>query len=240
MGEIVINEIYGPVLQGEGATRGRPAAFVRLGRCNLACKWCDTPYTWDWKGANGQAYTPAKELKRMSVEDVVEIVQGIRADRVIISGGEPMLQQKALAEFILCLPTHSFEIETAGTRMPTPLFLGTRATVIGRKISYNVSPKLENSGNKKLTRYKPAVLKALRDRGARFKFVVNDKVDLEEVDEIVKEIAIERSRIWIMPEGVHVEEVIARARLIEPAVLDRGWNLTLRDHVLLHGDRRGV
>ena len=33
-------------LQGEGPSQGKPCAFVRLSRCNLACVWCDTAYTW--------------------------------------------------------------------------------------------------------------------------------------------------------------------------------------------------
>ena len=39
-------------LQGEGPSQGRPCAFVRLSRCNLACVWCDTAYTWRFEGDN--------------------------------------------------------------------------------------------------------------------------------------------------------------------------------------------
>ena len=31
-------------LQGEGWNTGMPAVFIRLGKCNLACNWCDTDY----------------------------------------------------------------------------------------------------------------------------------------------------------------------------------------------------
>lgn len=39
-------------LQGEGASIGRPSVFLRLSRCNLACQWCDTAYTWRFEGDN--------------------------------------------------------------------------------------------------------------------------------------------------------------------------------------------
>ena len=34
-------------IQGEGATAGLPAVFVRLQGCTVGCGWCDTKYSWD-------------------------------------------------------------------------------------------------------------------------------------------------------------------------------------------------
>ena len=45
-----VNEIFGPTIQGEGKSAGMQAMFLRTSLCNLACDWCDTPQTWNWKG----------------------------------------------------------------------------------------------------------------------------------------------------------------------------------------------
>ena len=46
------NRKYSPRCRGEGPSAGRPSVFIRLSRCNLACVWCDTAYTWRFIGDN--------------------------------------------------------------------------------------------------------------------------------------------------------------------------------------------
>src|SRR3954451_15026034 len=81
--ELVVSEIFGPTFQGEGPSIGRRCGFVRLGRCNLACTWCDTKYTWDWS-----QYDPSVELHRRSVDDIVDAVAAMDVPMVVITGGE--------------------------------------------------------------------------------------------------------------------------------------------------------
>ena len=71
-----------------------------------------------------------------------------------------------------------------------------------------------------------------------FKFVVTDPVELDEVATIADECGL--TDIWIMPEGTDAETLTARQRALAPAVLERGWNLTTRLHILLWGAKRGV
>lgn len=216
-------------MQGEGPSLGRRAGFVRLGRCNLACTWCDTPYTWRWSD-----HDPRVELSVRSVDEVVAQVEAMRVPLVVITGGEPLLQQRALASLLERLRSsgHEIEVETAGTIPPAP-------EVVGLVDRFNVSPKLANSGNPVERRYRPDVLRAFRATGtSAFKFVAAGPDDLDEVERIVRECGL--ANVWIMPEGITPADVIDRGRLLAEPVARRGWNLTTRLHILLWGDRRGV
>ena len=76
---LTINEIFHSI-QGESTHAGRRCVFVRLTACDLRCTWCDTPY----------AFT---EGRKMSVDEVVQQVDGFGCDVVEITGGEPLLQK---------------------------------------------------------------------------------------------------------------------------------------------------
>ena len=86
-----VAELFGPTFQGEGPTIGQRALFVRLSGCNLDCSWCDTPYTWDWN-----RFDQAQESRDTPVTEVVDWVLAHDADLVIITGGEPLIQQRRL------------------------------------------------------------------------------------------------------------------------------------------------
>ena len=67
--------------QGEGAQTGRPAVFVRLGGCNLACPWCDTDFR------HAETLTVPAILQRVDA-----LAEGVRS--VIVTGGEPMIHEE--------------------------------------------------------------------------------------------------------------------------------------------------
>lgn len=225
---LIVSEVFGPTFQGEGPSAGRRAGFVRLGRCNLDCAWCDTPYTWDWA-----RYDPARELRRMPVADIIGQLELMAPEIVVVTGGEPLLQQRRLATLVAGCVERGWpvEVETNGTRAPEDALARTVAR-------WNVSPKLANSGVAEADRIKPEALAALRATGrAAFKFVVAGEADLDEVAALVD--AHDLRPTWVMPEGTDAATVLARARTLADPVISRGWNLTPRLHVLLWGDERG-
>src|SRR5690348_2658708 len=98
--ELLVNEIFGPTIQGEGPHTGRPCAFIRLAICPLHCSWCDTPYTWAFTEAKAQThqlhqvFNQADEVHSMTVPTIVDRVLSKLGNgrMVVISGGEPLAQ----------------------------------------------------------------------------------------------------------------------------------------------------
>jgi 7-carboxy-7-deazaguanine synthase len=226
--ELIVAEVFGPTFQGEGPSIGRRAGFVRLGRCNLDCSWCDTPYTWDW-----ERFDPSVELRRVPVATIVDQLGAMQPDIVVVTGGEPLLQQRRLPRLVESCAERGWpvEVETNGTRVPSDAL----AALVAR---WNVSPKIANSGVPEDRRIHPGALAALLATGrASFKFVVAAASELDEVSALVD--AHRLAPVWIMPEGTDAATVLERARDLAGPVLERGWNLTPRLHVLLWGDERG-
>lgn len=74
----VMEEFYS--IQGEGYHTGKAAYFIRLGGCDVGCKWCDVKESWN------PAIHPVK-----SIEDIVKKVLSYPAKSVVVTGGEPLL-----------------------------------------------------------------------------------------------------------------------------------------------------
>lgn len=236
---LFVNEVFGPTLQGEGPSLGRPAVFLRLAGCNLHCSWCDTKYTWDW--AN---YDKAVEVHPMTPDDVaVELVAHRPAGDqplLVVSGGEPMLQQAALGDLANRLNGYfRIEVETAGTMAPTdPQWDGW----VSR---YVVSPKLAHSGNDPAKALRTGALRAFAERarmfgGVAFKFVCAEPADLDEVAALINVAGLDGAPVYIMPEGTDPATLSTRLADLADAVIARGWYLTPRLHIALWGQKRGV
>jgi len=124
---LLINEVFYS-LQGEGENTGRAAVFIRLAKCNLACKFCDTEF---------EAFTkrPVEDIANR-VRSMVPVIPSSSLGEpgspavspewmpkllrelnplVILTGGEPGLQN--CGPLIAVLQSSGFRvcIETGGT-----------------------------------------------------------------------------------------------------------------------------
>ncbi len=94
-----IVEIFHSV-QGEGYHSGVPSIFVRFGRCNLKCSWCDTDF---------------EEYENKDLIDIVREIEKFNCKNIIFTGGEPALQDLEPIIKKLRPKGYQFSIETNGT-----------------------------------------------------------------------------------------------------------------------------
>ena len=217
-------------IQGEGISAGTPTVFLRLSTCNLACSWCDTKYTWDWK-----RYDINKELVRLTRDDVEKQILSFKCPHLVITGGEPLLQQEELVPLAVSLKNRGYycEVETNGTLIPAP-------KMVESVSQWNVSPKINTSGNNRIKRENPEALHLFKDmENAYFKFVIVKPEDVEEVNQIVSNYHISTERVFLMPEGTTSQTVHERSLWLTEACARLGFRFTTRLHILLWGDERG-
>lgn len=215
-------------IQGEGASIGKSAVFLRLHFCNLACSWCDTKYTWDTRKKEFW-----QESQDWTTDEAVRRITQFPANRLVITGGEPLLQQKGIERVVQKLDGWSTEIETNGTIAP--------GAYLAENAQFNVSPKLAHSGIPLARRLKPDVLRAFNSLPlTTFKFVAREASDFAEIDQVVAECGLDADKMIIMPEGTTNEALAEHGLAIVEPVKERGWRMLPRFHVLLWGNQRGI
>ena len=223
-----VNEMF-YTLQGEGITAGRPALFIRLQGCNLTCDWCDTKFTWH--------KDHLEKGKKLSIDDLYSILRSEypQANRIIWTGGEPLLQQKQILECIKGMAPkilRMHEIETNGTvRIDDEL--ARRLALI------NISPKLKSSGAKVSSHQKQAFKQLARYNNTIWKFVVKSVRDIQEIVEDY-EIAydLKPMQIYLMGEGVTTASQLTKMLWIFEECKKYGWNYSPRLQVLAYNDER--
>ncbi len=207
-------------IQGEGATAGTPAVFIRLQGCSVGCRWCDTKYSWDPEAG-----------REVPLSELVEEASAFPCRRSVITGGEP-LESSLFVPLVEALKGRGFtlEVETSGTLPPPPVPVD----------QWNVSVKLAGSGVPEAKRINPEAIREFLRLGAWWKFVVVDTADVAEVLRLAERFAIPPERILLMPEGVRPEEILERSPWVMEECKRYGFRYSPRLHILLWGAKRGV
>lgn len=111
-GRLLVHSLFATI-QGEGPDVGMPALFMRLTSCNLRCFWCDTEFS------TGTWYD-LSELKTW-------IKNFANHYTIVITGGEPLLQN--IVPFVVAANYLGFSvsIETTGTMYVDGLYRVFRA-----------------------------------------------------------------------------------------------------------------
>lgn len=227
MPTLVIAGVVGPTLHAQGASAGRRCSVIQMGGCNLACSWCDSAFTWD-----SSRYDLTRELAHWPVEEVAAHALACEPAVVVISGGEPLLQQQTEAWVLMldALAGNEIGVETNGTLAPTSDTL--------RRVSWvTVSPKLAHSGDPAWARIDGEVLAGWGQLAQQFdidfSFVVRDISDVATISTLVTLHGLPPWRVWVTPEGTTAVTVVNRLREVSDAVLAAGFNVSPRINVLV-------
>ncbi len=227
-------------VQGEGDSLGSPATFIRLHFCNLRCSWCDSWYT--WHTGTEEYYKEPFDLTYEELEESIKKAQqdkGLKAkvNKIVFTGGEPMIQQDKIEAFLLKYPYYKSEIETNGTLMPS---VGIFKLAREGRVKFNCSPKLSNSNNGE-NAINIKVLESLSTIPSTiFKFVCSSA---EDIDYIIRHFSTPEnfSQITIMPEGVTKEENAVVYERIIGKIIEEGLRTTPRlQNICFDGSKRGV
>lgn len=230
---MLIAEIFHS-LQGEGELTGVPSVFIRTSGCNLRCNWCDTPYA-SWQ----------PEGRQMGVDEILAEVRQHPAQHAVLTGGEPMLA-KEIHRLAAALKKSGYHItiETAATIAPEGIACDLAS----------LSPKLKNSApdarlddtwrqKHEQLRWQPEVVRAWLGRyGFQLKFVVAQPADVDEIEVMLAQLGgdIPRAKVLLMPEGVTVGALRAKAGWLGELCKARGYRYASRLHIELYGNTRGT
>ena len=90
-------------IQGEGVHSGCPSYFIRLAGCDVGCVWCDVKESWN-----------AEEHPLLTVEELIADVISAGANRVIVTGGEPLMHDLTALTTGLRARAIAVHLETSG------------------------------------------------------------------------------------------------------------------------------
>lgn len=229
-------------IQGEGKYIGYPSVFIRTSGCNLRCSWknldgsttiCDTPHT---------SFKPEESVK-VTVDKAIDLICQHKCDKVVVTGGEPYMQ-KEIVELINRLHDMGkhVTVETNGT-----LFRESKADFV------SISQKLSSSSNGEFAdrheknRFNIESLSNFISKSPDYqlKFVVNTVDDIEEIQDLVKQLEIRtglsvNDKVWLMPQGIENRQFDEKLVQLVDICKENSWKLTDRFHVRIWGHMRGV
>jgi 7-carboxy-7-deazaguanine synthase len=241
---ILVSEIFGTTIQGEGPLAGMPTVFIRTGGCDFHCSWCDSLHAVEIKNR--------AEWEEMSPDDIWDKVLTISRGfplLISLSGGNPALQPLEKLLDLGHADDYTFALETQGTIAKSWF----------SKLDYLIlSPKPPSSG---MTFNRFKLDNCLHLAGDRpqlaLKVVVFDEKDYEFARDVAAQFpalpcylqagtpqvteqifADDASRYRYL-----VAKIVERTRwLIEQVKADHWYSVrvSFQQHVILWGDQRGV
>jgi len=230
-------------LQGEGVTTGVPAVFLRLGGCNLICGGKGTQKDKElhngatWRCDTIEVWMKSQAVQFKEILDTQLMTKLHNGAHLIVTGGEPLLHMDRLVEYLQYLHSRVnglyVEIETNGTITPT--------TALSKVVKqFNVSPKLQNSGNSYSEMRNVTALQTLSlYDNTWFKFVVSEPSDWAEIATMYGAY-MRRDQIILMPAGETQAELAVTLPIVAMLCKDVALRMCSRMHIEIWNKKTGV
>jgi len=238
MNDIILSEKPFISFQGEGKTQGKHSLFIRFSNCNLNCSICDSKFTWRGKETYILKYDKLKEFM-------------LKVDNVVITGGEPLLQEnlKSVIEIITYFDSKNYEIETSGDIYKLSEIYSDYDYMYKffrrNNVLFNISPKFNvKQIDGKIPDFNNVVnfINNLKNNNINYilKFLFWDKKSIDKIDELVYSNNISKSLVYLQPLGITDKGIKKIINNNIQYIIDKGYNISIRQHIYLFGNKRGV
>ena len=206
----------------------------------LAKTGCDSYPSWH---PSFKEFSPEVDEDQL-VMTILDTLNGVKTENVdlVFTGGEPLLPRTQ--KFIVSLfQKHSDKLkfnlvsfETNGSQSPSKELIDEIQKT--NKLLFSISPKLKCSGVPREKAIRPDVLNELSKNDSYLKFVVSNIEDLDEINDIIKDVNFKE--VYIMPEGGIEDRYNSNLRKTALIALAKGFILSPRLHVTIFGNTWGT
>jgi len=171
------------------AGAGQLSTFIRLSGCNLRCQYCDSVYAQDSAHAS---------LGCMSVEEILQELDGFPGRKVTLTGGEPLTQAPQVVELLGQLLRLKYEVtvETNGSVSLRKIGLWCFPRTGDGSVRFVVDYKLPSSG---MEDYMDKTIWHDLTEYDVVKFVVSDDCDFDRAISIIRKYSLCKASMFFSP-----------------------------------------
>lgn len=219
-------------LQGEGKNVGYPTIFIRLHGSNINYGREELRHTWDKSHSKYNSFRTVTEdnLLKLALDYVEDSAQANNIKNICFTGGEAMLQQKAIIAFIEHNLNYRYEIETNGLIYPDDELIKRIST---RHIKININPIFSNDyilSKEKITKFSNL-------------WNVEFKLECQDITQILNYIElfdapIARDQLYILPKGDSEEEYKKNRNKLFNQCIEYGLALSPRMQLDINSEKQ--
>ena len=206
--------------QGECCNTGQRMLILRVKKCNRSCifngKSCDTNVKMRISNEFDLSF---KEIQKTVNEENAGI---------ILTGGEPTLDiyLDQTVSIINKIKTHIYNVETNGANLEE-LIKRVNKT---KNVYYILSPKIFNQTD--LIGYKRLVDSIRNNNRVQIKIVTEDRPEIIQFLDFLKETKFNFTRVWLMPQGISHDELLSNAEFVFDMAEKYKCNFSSREHII--------